>query len=130
MTKLQEIALGVIIAGIIALAGGFYGYNKAATKYKKEVADAQASLVQAQGLNQELLNRITNQNAAIEKLQAAADERAQKAQAVIAQAQAQAHQADHAAQMILIAKPPVGVDKCKAAQEAFDEELKQERGIK
>lgn len=130
MTKLQEIALGVIIAGIIALAGGFYGYNKAATKYKKEVADAQASLIQAQGLNQELLNRITDQNATIEKLQAETADRIQKAQAAITQAQAQAHQAEQAAQRILAAKPPAGVDLCKAARDAFDEELKQERGIK
>ncbi len=130
MTKIQETILGVIVAFIIALTGGFYGYNKAATKYKEEVAKVQVDLAQARSTNQELIDHLAIQNAAIDKLQAETADRIQKAQDAIAQAQAQAHQADQAAQRILAAKPPVGADLCKAARDAFDEELKQERGTK
>jgi hypothetical protein len=120
---LKEFSIFAIFAASIAIFGGIVGYRQATTKYAPQLAAAQKDLLDAQA-------NIAAQNGAIAKLKQDAEDRAAKAQAAILAAQQQAHVADQAAQRILTSKPPEGVDKCQAARDAFDEELRQERGVK
>lgn len=123
MTKLQEIILSIVIICLLVLLGGVIGYKLAANKYSVKLVDAQKRELALQ-------QDITAQNQAVLRLKQEADARTAQAQAAILAAQAQAHIADQAAQKILTARPPPGVDLCKAARDAFDDELKQERGSK
>lgn len=130
MTNLQELAISAIIALALVTGGGVLGYKKATSKYAPELESAQKDLTDARAAVLMLQQDISAQNAAILQLKQAGEERLAQAQAVILKAQQQAHEADQAAQKILTSRPPQGVDTCKAARDAFDEELKQERGVK
>lgn len=74
-----------------------------------------------------LLGQVIEQNDALADLRGAAQARAAEVQALQAQAEGMALQADHQAQQVLQERTPAGVDACTAASQAFDDELRRER---
>lgn len=74
-----------------------------------------------------LLGQVIEQNDALADLRGAAQARAAEVQALQAQAEGMALQADHQAQQVLQERTPAGVDACAAASAAFDDELRRER---
>lgn len=75
-----------------------------------------------------LLGQVIEQNGAMAELRAAEQERAIRARDVQQQAEGRAQQADQQAQQVLQERTPAGVDACTAASQAFDDELRRERG--
>lgn len=75
-----------------------------------------------------LLGQVIEQNGALAELRAAEQERAARARDVQQQAEGRAQQADQQAQLVLQERTPAGVDVCAAASQAFDDELRRERG--
>lgn len=75
-----------------------------------------------------LLGQVIEQNGALAELRAAEQERAARARDVQQQAEGRAQQADQQAQQVLQERTPAGVDVCAAASQAFDDELRRERG--
>jgi hypothetical protein len=75
-----------------------------------------------------LLGQVIEQNGALANLRAAELERANRARDVQQQAEGLAQQADRQAQQVLQERTPAGVDACAAASQAFDDELRRERG--
>ena len=75
-----------------------------------------------------LLGQVIEQNSALAQLRAAEQERAARARDVQQQAEGRAQQADQQAQQVLQERTPAGVDACAAASQAFDDELRRERG--
>lgn len=75
-----------------------------------------------------LLGQVIEQNGALAELRAAEQERAILARDVQQQAEGRAQQADQQAQQVLQERTPAGVDACTAASQAFDDELRRERG--
>lgn len=76
-----------------------------------------------------LLGQVIEQNGALADLRAAALDRAARARDLQQQAEGDARQADAQAQQVLQERTPAGVDACTAASQAFDDELKRERGL-
>lgn len=75
-----------------------------------------------------LLGQVIEQNGALADLRAAEQERAARARDVQQQAEGRAQQAEQQAQLVLQERTPAGVDACTAASQAFNDELKRERG--
>ncbi|VXC68240.1 conserved hypothetical protein [Pseudomonas sp. 8Z] len=75
-----------------------------------------------------LLGQVIEQNGALAELRAAEQERAARVRDVQQQAEGRAQQADQQAQLVLQERTPAGVDACAAASQAFDDELRRERG--
>lgn len=75
-----------------------------------------------------LLSQVIEQNGALAELRAAEQERAIRARDAQQQAEGRALQADQQAQQVLQERTPAGVDACAAASQAFDDELRRERG--
>ncbi|GEM_PF-1048237 len=76
-----------------------------------------------------LLAQVIEQNGALADLRAAELERAARARDVQQQAESEARQADQQAQLVLQERTPPGSDVCAAASQAFDDELRRERGL-
>lgn len=68
------------------------------------------------------------QNEAVIDLKAKAAQRERDAKAAVAAAAPKAESEYHKASAVMTLRPPAGKDECKAAREAFDDELKEERG--
>lgn len=76
-----------------------------------------------------LLGQVIEQNGALADLRAAELERATRARDVQQQAEGEAQQAEQQALAVMQERTPAGVDACTAASQAFDDELKRERGL-
>lgn len=76
-----------------------------------------------------LLGQVIEQNSAIAGLQSAEQERSAKAIEEQQKAEGAATNVDRQAQQVLQEQTPIGADACAAAGQAFDEELKRERGL-
>ena len=130
VTTVQEVVAAVVLALVISAGGFAAGYNRAKNHYVPQLDAANAELAKVRAEVTSLSASIANQNAAIEQARKQAEDRAKAAQSAIAAAQEAASKADLTAQRILASRPPKGRDECLAARDAFDEELRAERGAK
>jgi len=130
MTPIQETVAAAILSCVIAAAGFAAGYKRAQNTYVPKLDATEQELSKARAEVASLSASISSQNAAIAQVKAQAEQRAKEAQSAITKAAEASAQAQIAAQRILASRPPTGADECKAAQAAFDAELRQERGVK
>lgn len=128
------LAIGIVLAAVagVCTAGG---YKLAAWHYKPALQAAQEAQGRAEdragqfeGAYNALAPAVGRCNASITALQDQAKAREARAAADIATAKATADIAAGAARDIMRTTAPPGMDQCQAAREAFDAELKQERG--
>jgi len=96
---------------------------------RKGLVDEQGKLGACRATRTNLLGQVIEQNVALADLRAAELERAARARDVQQQAEGEAHQADQQALAVMQERTPAGVDVCTAASQAFDDELKRERGL-
>lgn len=116
------------LASIIAAAGAWGGHKATATHYKLKVAEAEARAVKLKSAYDSMALARQRQNDAINQLQADAKAREKRAAQDVAQARAAAATSRDQATAIMGLKLPAGADECLEAREAFDDELRQERG--
>lgn len=116
------------LAAIIAAAGAWGGHKATAAYYKPKVAKAEARAAEFESAYNSLALASQHQNEAINQLQADAKAREKRAAQEVAQARAAAATSRDQATAIMGLKLPAGADECREAREAFDEELRQERG--
>lgn len=121
------IGLLVAVAALLG-AGAWGGYSMARGHYEPKLAAANEQIGKLTAANSEMKAAVERQNAAIADLQAEAKRREQAATAAVQQAHKVAVKNQSRAQAVLLLKPPPGVNQCVAAQAAFDDELRDERG--
>jgi len=101
-----------------------------ASYYRPLVAAANARADSFALANEVMGQSVFRQNQLIVDLQDEAKRREQSAKEAVNRARVAAKKQLASADSILIQKPPVGVDKCEAARDAFAQEIKAERGAK
>ena len=125
------------LAAIAVIAGaGAWGGHKAAQAYyqpKIEKLEARAKAAEDRAKEFEtaynaLAGATQRQNEAINRLSAESAERQRLAAIAIAKAKAESAEFKSKATAIMGLKLPPGADECTAAREAFDIELREERG--
>jgi hypothetical protein len=121
-----KIVAGVVVATAI-FASGYALSNHFA---QNKIDQLNQSLGEYKTAYASLSAATAEQNDAINKLNAQSSEREKAAAIAQAQAKAAVKLAQRRAAAILSQKRPEGVNLCDAASQAFDEELKVERGVK
>jgi hypothetical protein len=121
------VAVLVAVAALIGL-GAWGGYTMARGYYEPKLSAANEQIGKLTTANTEMKASVEHQNTAIAALQAEAKTREQAATAAVQQAHKLAVKSQTRAQAVLLLKPPTGANECAAAQAAFDDELKDERG--
>lgn len=121
------VAVLVVIAVLLGL-GAAGGYKAARAYYEPKLTAANEQIGTLTTANTALKASVEKQNGAIADLQAEAKRREQAATAAMQQAHKVAVKSQSRAQAVLLLKPPLGVNQCVAAQAAFDDELRDERG--
>lgn len=119
---------------LLIAAGAGLGAWMAAGHYRpqldtaqKQIADSSAAVASCVTSRETLAAGVDAQNQALERLQAAAVQSADRARAAQAAAENRALTAEQNAQAILAERIPAGAEVCSAARQAFDTELAQER---
>lgn len=118
----------LVLAAVIAGVGAWGGHKATAAYYQPKVAKAEARAAEFESAYGSLARAVQNQNDAINRLQEDAKAREERAAQEVAQARAAAATSRDQATSIMGLKLPAGADECQAAREAFDDELRQERG--
>lgn len=116
------------LAFAIAAAGAWGGHKTTAAYYQPKVAKAKAVAAEFEAAYNALARVSLRQTEAINQLQADAEAREKRAAQAVAQARAAAASHRDRATTIMGLKLPAGADECRAARDAFDAELRQERG--
>lgn len=116
------------LAAAIAAAGAWGGHKIAAAYYKPKVAKAEARAAELEAAYAALALASRRQTEAINQLQADAKAREKRAAQQVAQARAASAASRDQAATIMGLTLPAGAEECRAAREAFDAELRQERG--
>ena len=123
--------IGAALLLVLGLAGfgAWLGFRATRDYYEPKLEDAEAQVGQFQTANTQMRAAVKQQNAAIEGIQQRAQQREEEAatEQRTAAAAAQSYQQKAAT---ILASRPLGADECAAASQAFDEELRQERGAK
>ena len=129
--KGAALLLGVLL---LVTAGAGLGTWLAAEYYRpqlataqKQIADSSAAVASCVTTRESLTAGVEAQNQALERLQAAAAQSADRARAAQAAAENRALTAEQNAQSILAERTPAGAEACSTARQAFDHELAQER---
>lgn len=117
--------IALLIAGLAGAAGGAW---LAARHFEPQLAAANLKLGEFQNAYLTLAEATGRQNAAIEQLHADGERRKKAALAAAETSHHAAQSHYRKAEAILGLKPPPGVDPCRAARAAFDDELREERG--
>ncbi len=120
----------LVMAAVLIGVGAWGGYTLACNHYEPQLATANEQIGSLTTANTALKSSVDHQNAAVTALQAEATKREQAATAAVQQAHKVAVKSQTRAQAVLLLKPPTGANQCAAAQAAFDDELKDERGVK
>ncbi len=123
------VAVLVVIAVLLGL-GAAGGYKAARAYYEPKLTAANEQIGTLTAANTALKASVEHQNTAIANLQAEAQKRQQAATAAVQQAHKAAAKNQTRAQAVLLLKPPPGANQCAAAQAAFDDELRDERGAR
>lgn len=123
--------IGAALALILGLTGfgAWLGFHAASDHYEPLLAAAQQQVGQYQSANSQMRAAVKQQDDGIEAALQLAQQREQAAKDAqqTALGAAQAYQRKAAA---ILASRPLGMDECKAASDAFDGELRAERGQK
>lgn len=122
----MKLALGVAL-GIALFVAGYALSNHFS---QKTIADLNQSLGEYKSAYLSLAVTTQDQNDAINKLNSEAADREKAAAAAQERAKEALIAAQRRAAAILGQKRPTGHNLCEAASQAFDDELKAERGIK
>lgn len=117
----------VLIAALLGI-GAWGGHALSRSHYEPLLADANKTIGSLTTANESMAASVEVQNVAIAGLQEAAKRRERDAAQAIQQARQQSAKELSRAQSILLLRPPSGVNQCEAAQTAFDDELRFERG--
>lgn len=122
---------GLVLAALIGI-----GQQIRVNSLQVDLADERDARIADAGLlgacrttRTNLLGQVIEQNVALADLRAAELERATRSRDVQRQAEGEAQQADQKALAVMQERTPAGVDACTAASQAFDDELKRERGL-
>lgn len=139
LTEVQAVATGfspwrivtalVVIAVLLGL-GAWGGHTLARNHYEPLLSDANKQIGSLTTANTALKASVEHQNAAISDLQAEAQRREREAAQAVQQARQQSAKEQTRAKAVLLLRPPPGVNPCTAAQTAFDDELRMERGAR
>lgn len=117
--------LGIVL--VVALVFGV-GFGVAAWWYGNDIEQLKKDNTTLSVKYGALTKQVIVQNDAIDKLKQAGVMKDRQIADALAEARKNAEPLKQRAQQILASHPPAGVDECRAAQQAFDAELKQERG--
>lgn len=117
-----------VLGAVIFSAGGVTALVFAEKHYQPMIDAANTRAGQMQNAYTAIATAAGRQNAAIAELEEQGRVREQKAAAALTAARAEAKQASGRALWILGTRPPPGADECRAARDAFDDELRHERG--
>lgn len=118
----------LIAAAAVAIVGFTAGVKITSAHYRPKLEQAQQQIGEYRNAYSTLAAATGRQNDAIAQLETAANARQAQAAQAVRQANAAAAPLRSQAAAIVSLKPPAGADECKAAQEAFDDELRAERG--
>jgi hypothetical protein len=120
---------------IIAGVGAWGGHKATQAYYQPKIEKLEIRAKAAEDLAKEfetaynaLASATQRQNEAINKLRSDAAERQRLADIAVAKAKAEAVAFNGKATAIMGLKLPLGADECTAAREAFDVDLREERG--
>lgn len=126
--SLQRIVAKLVVIAVLLGLGAWGGNTLARNHYEPLLADANKQIGVLTAANTALKASIEKQNTAITALQTEATKRQRAATAAVQQARTAAAKYRIRAQAVLLIKPPPGANQCAAAQAAFDDELRDERG--
>jgi hypothetical protein len=118
----------LIIAAVLVIVGAAGGAWLAARHYEPQLAEANRKAGENDQALKTCVAASTSQNAAIEALRDDAEKRRLRDIAAAKQAHGVAIDYFREGQIILGLRPPSGADPCKFARDAFDDELRDERG--
>ena len=126
---------GLLAVALLLAMGAVGGYWMAGNHYQPLIKAAQDKVEASAGrlsscatTRDSLQASVNQQNQALVDLQRQASKVAEQAQAAQAAAEQRALTVEQRAQQILAEWPAPGTDVCTAARDAFDAELKGERG--
>jgi hypothetical protein len=117
----------LVLAALVGL-GAWGGHTLARNHYEPLLTEANKQIGTLTTANTVMKTSVERQNAAVMTLETEAKKREQDAAQALAAARSQSAKSQTRAQAVLIAKPPAGQNACEAAQKAFDDELRTERG--
>lgn len=117
-----------VLAFVIAAAGFALGVTIAARHFEPQLAAANRRAGELEHAYLTVAESAGRQNAAIEAERSAGQQRQEKARAAAAQAHSAAQTHYARAEAILAERPAPGADPCRSARDAFDAELRAERG--
>lgn len=117
----------VALAALVGL-GAWGGHTLARNHYEPLLTEANKQIGTLTTANAAMKTSVERQNAAVTALELEAKKREQDAAQALSVARTQSAKSQTRAQSVLIAKPPAGQNACEAAQKAFDDELRTERG--
>ena len=123
------VAVLVLVAVLLGL-GAWGGHTLTRNHYEPLLADANKQIGTLTTANTSMKASVEKQNGAIADLQAEAQRREREAVLAVQQARQQSAKEQTRAQAVLLLRPPPGANPCTAAQAAFDDELKMERGAR
>lgn len=120
--------LKIATAIFVVLASAFGWHALTRNHYESVLADANKQIGALTTSNSAMKASVEKQNGAISDLQADAKRRERDASQAVKQAQQRSAKEQTRAQAVLLLRPPLGVNPCAAAEAAFDDELRTERG--
>lgn len=120
--------LWLAAVAVIAGAGAWGGHKATQAHYQPKIEKLEIRAKAAEAAYNALASATQRQNEAINKLRSDAAERQRLADIAVAKAKAEAAAFKGKATAIMGLKLPHGADECTAAREAFDIELREERG--
>ncbi|MDD5175745.1 MAG: hypothetical protein PHQ05_04910 [Sterolibacterium sp.] len=123
--RMAAAGIAILVAVLASIAAGAW---LAARHYEPQIAEANRKSGEMERAYLTLAAATDRQNAAINTLRAEAKRRKEKAESAAIQAQGEAQTFFARGQGILGLKLLPGADPCIAAREAFDDELREERG--
>jgi len=125
-----KILIVAIVALIIFGAGSVAGWKVCHADLQPKLDNATTERAQWQASFKDLSASTDIQNAEVKELADKATKREAQAAEAIKAAKAGAQGKNAQAQRIVQSQPPTGAELCRAASEAFDAELAEERGAK
>ncbi|HUB91419.1 MAG TPA: hypothetical protein VMA74_16980 [Dyella sp.] len=129
--EISWLRIGAALALVLGLVGvgAWLGHRATSDYYEPRLDAAQAQSAQFQSANTELRAAVKQQNDAVDGMIQRAQQREQEA-AIEQRTAAEAATSYQLKAAAILASRPLGADECRAASQAFDDELRQERAHK
>lgn len=120
----KSLLISAILIIILAVAGIYVkSLKNDISLLQEEKANLKSSLIISQESVKNLQLAISEQNAAIDKMKSAADERDKASRTAIAKAKATSQLYKKRSDVLMNSQPASGVSKCDAANQLFNEEI-------